>query len=108
MKFLTDGDFSSLKIAPLLLLNFVENAFKHADLTEEDAFISIDISTAENILSLKCTNTFFNEISQEINSSGSGIENAKRRLELAYQWRHSLQIHKTDNTYHLELNLELD
>lgn len=108
VKLLIDGNFSSLKIAPLLLLNFVENAFKHADLTEEDAFISIDISSTKNNLTLKCTNTFFKEPSQKINSSGSGIENAKRRLELAYQGRHSLQVQKTDNTYHLELKLELD
>lgn len=108
VRFLTDGDLSSLKIAPLLLLNFVENAFKHADLTEEDAFISIDISSTNNNLTLSCTNTFFEEPSRKTNSSGSGIENAKRRLELAYPDRHSLHIKMTDNTYHLELKLELD
>lgn len=107
VKFFTNGDLSSLKIAPLLLLNFVENAFKHADLTEEDAFISIEISSTKNILTLSCTNTFFEEPSQKINSSGSGIENAKRRLELAYPERHSLHIKKINNTYHLELKLEL-
>lgn len=108
VKFLTDGDFSSLNIAPLLLLNFVENAFKHADLTDEDAFISIQVSTKETKLTLKCINSFFEDPSLKTNSSGSGIENAKRRLELAYPDRHSLHIKKRENTYHLELKLELD
>lgn len=108
VKFIISGDFSSLKIAPLLLLNFVENTFKHADLTDDNAFISIEISTQAKSLTLVCTNTFFNDGSPKTNSFGSGIENAKRRLELAYPNRHSLHIEKNENTYHLELKLELD
>jgi|AntRauTorckE6833_2_1112554.scaffolds.fasta_scaffold00106_35 sensor histidine kinase YesM len=108
VRFLISGSFTSLKIAPLLLLNFVENAFKHADLTEEDAFTSIEISNIKKEITLKCVNSFFEDPSSKNNSSGSGIENAKRRLQLAYPNRHSLHINKSDNTYHLELKMELD
>lgn len=108
VKFIISGDFSSLKIAPLLLLNFLENAFKHADLTDDDTFISIEISTRGKELRLSCSNSFFEDDSQQIKSSGSGIENAKRRLELVYPDRHSLHIRKNENTYHLKLKLELD
>lgn len=107
LKFSISGDYESLKIAPLLLLNFVENAFKHADLTDDESYISIDLSTRKKQLMLKCANSFFHSDSKT-NSSGSGIENANRRLELAYPKRHSLQIKETDNTYHLKLKLELD
>lgn len=108
VKFALSGDFGSLKISPLLLLNFVENSFKHADLTEDNSFISIGISTKGKQLILKCANSFFGGSTQNEKSSGSGIENAKRRLELSYPDRHYLHIEKSDNTYHLELKLELD
>lgn len=107
VQFLTDGDFSSLKIAPLLLLNFVENAFKHADLTDDKSFISIDLSIQDQQLTLKCSNSFF-QAEKKNNPFGSGIENTKRRLKLAYPDRYSLSIHLNENTYHLELKLELD
>lgn len=107
VNFLIDGDFDSLKIAPLLLLNFVENAFKHADLTDDSSFISIDLSAKGNQLTLKCSNSFFQSGTKN-NSHGSGIENTKRRLELAYPDHYSLTMHTDDNTYHLELKLELD
>lgn len=108
VSFLLSGDFNSLKIAPLLMLNFVENAFKHADLTDEDAFISIDISTHGKELTFKCSNSYFEDSSKQTYSSGSGIDNAIRRLELSYPNRHSLNIKKTAKIYHLELILELD
>lgn len=107
VRYKISGDVNSLKIAPLLLLNFVENTFKHADLTEENAFISINISTQEKALTLTCANSFYDDVSQQSNSFGSGIENAKRRLELAYPDRHSLHIEKEENIYHLKLKLEL-
>ncbi|MAO66494.1 MAG: hypothetical protein CL666_16000 [Balneola sp.] len=108
VKFILSGDFNSYKISPLLLLNFVENSFKHADLTEDNAFISIEISTKGKVLILKCSNSFYGDSSLKDKSSGSGIENAKRRLELSYPDRHYLHIGKSENTYHLELKLELD
>lgn len=107
VKFLIPDDFESLKIAPLLLLNFVENAFKHADLTDDKSFISIDLSIQEKQLTLNCSNSFFQSETKN-NSFGSGIENAKRRLELAYPDSHFLNIQANENTYHLELKLELD
>jgi len=103
-----DGEIGSQKIAPLLLINFIENSFKHADLTEDDAFISIKIMIRKNQLTLSCSNTFFLDSPHTQNGIGSGIENAKRRLELAYPNRHSLEIEKSESTYNLELKLELD
>lgn len=106
--FILDGEISSQKIAPLLLINFIENSFKHADLTDENAFIAIKILVLGKQLTLTCSNTFFIDSPRTLNGVGSGIENAKRRLALAYPNRHSLEIKKSESTYNLELKLELD
>lgn len=106
--FILDGEISSQKIAPLLLINFIENSFKHADLTDENAFIAIKILVQGKQLTLTCSNTFFIDSPRTQNGVGSGIENAKRRLALAYPNRHSLEIKKSESTYNLELKLELD
>lgn len=106
--FVLDGEPDSQKISPLLLLNFIENTFKHADLTQENAFISIKILIRNNDLTLSCSNTFFEDSFDGTNISGSGIDNAKRRLELAYPGRHSLHIEKNEKTYNLKLKMELN
>lgn len=107
VKFIISGDSKSRHIAPLLLLNFVENAFKHADLTEDDAFILIQISTQDQDFTLKCVNSYYSGSSQNSAASGSGLQNAKRRLELAYPNQHTLHIEQNEQTYELELKLEL-
>ncbi|MDR9417546.1 sensor histidine kinase [Gracilimonas sp.] len=99
---------SNQKIAPLLLINFIENTFKHADLSADDSFISIHLSVEQNTLKLKSENTFYENQSDSEKSSGTGFQNAKRRLELAYPGRHSLSTSTNKNTYTLELTMELE
>ncbi len=106
--FSTWGDFSEGEIAPLLLLIFVENCFKHADLTEKEAKIHIELKMEDQQLSLYCKNTIFKEREKTKETSGAGIQNAKRRLELAYKNRYSLKIDERSNFYETELKMELD
>jgi sensor histidine kinase YesM len=108
VKLLLSGNFESKNIAPLLLLNFIENCFKHADLTDEDSFILIELSLRGKELILNNKNTYYNEPTYRTNSHGSGIENARRRLELVYPKKYTLTIQKDESTYHLNLKLELD
>ncbi|WP_428235735.1 sensor histidine kinase [Gracilimonas sp.] len=103
--FSTEGDFSGRKIAPLLLIIFVENCFKHADLTDEEALISIQIKQEAKGLILHCKNTVYEKGNKEEKTSGTGLQNAKRRLDLAYGGSYSLDINQQENLYELTLKL---
>ena len=105
--FKTKGDFSGRKIAPLLLIIFVENCFKHADLTDDQSRIFIELKMENNELFLTCRNTTY-ERTLDKEAAGTGIQNAKRRLELAYENRYTLDIKEEENEYKLRLKLKVD
>jgi hypothetical protein len=105
--FIVEGKTGPKKIAPMLIINFIENSFKHADLTEDDSFISIHLTFQNQFLSMTCKNTFYPDDAKK-KEHGSGLQNAKKRLSLLYPDRHELKISNSGNVYHLELNLELD
>lgn len=107
IQFVIEGNEDSKKIAPMLLINFVENCFKHADLTTDDSFISIHISIQNHALTMSCKNTFYPD-QKTTKAGGSGLENAKKRLSLLYPERHELQISTSGDVYQLILNLQLD
>lgn len=105
--FTTEGDFSNYEIAPLLLIIFVENCFKHGDLTEADARITISLTLVESELILRCRNTFSPNQESPAGTMGTGLQNARRRLELAYENRHTLDIYQTSNEYETILKLKI-
>lgn len=107
VSYTTSGEFSGLKVAPLLLIIFVENCFKHSDLTDDNAFIDINLHVNNGVLSLNCKNTVFRKES-EGSQPRTGIENARRRLKLAYQNRHSLEINEGSDFYETTLKIKLD
>ncbi|MBS1522095.1 MAG: histidine kinase [Bacteroidetes bacterium] len=100
----TDGIF----IAPMLFIPFVENAFKHGITIGRSSNIVILLSVNNNELIFTCTNADHSHV-QKMNgdSSGVGLDNVKRRLELLYPGKHQLQIVKADNQYKVELNINL-
>ena len=78
-------------IAPLLLLPFVENSFKHgAGSTTGEAKIYIDIALADNQLRFSVRNTVDTQASPSIEKGGIGLKNVQRQLELLYSGRYSL------------------
>ncbi|TKG96958.1 hypothetical protein EYV94_00590 [Puteibacter caeruleilacunae] len=85
---------TALTIAPLLLLPFIENAFKHSQVAiEPDAWVSIGISTVNDEIIFHVKNTISNQAPMEIlNNSGIGLENIKNRLELIYPGKYQLEI----------------
>ncbi|WP_421773345.1 sensor histidine kinase [Gracilimonas sp.] len=103
--FSTEGNFSGKHIAPLLLIIFVENCFKHADLTDDDARITIHIKQGEKELTLHCKNSVYKKENRMAESSGTGIQNAKRRLDLVYDGKYSLDINQHKSLYELTLKL---
>lgn len=93
-------------IAPLLLIVFIENAFKHSKLVQSQPVdISITTSVANNRFSMLVKNNYNNRKEQSLR--GIGLTNVKRRLEVLYPNRHELTISRDDTYYTVNLQLEL-
>lgn len=99
------------KIAPMLLIVFVENAFKHLHLDDEKSQVFVSIENDDNSLKFICRNTFDSSVSKygniESGKSGIGLPNVKKRLALMYPDKHQLTINKNDNSYSIQLILDL-
>lgn len=96
------------EIEPMLLIPFVENAIKHGTGFIENAQIDIDLKAKNDILYFTVRNKF-NGNSEEIKdkTSGIGLTNVKRRLNLLYNNNHSLLINKTGGWFSVSLQLNL-
>jgi LytS/YehU family sensor histidine kinase len=98
----------SRKIAPLLLLPFVENCFKHG--TSKfliNPWINLKIELKENILIMKLMNGKEIQQMETPVKSGTGIANVKKRLELLYQDKYELQITDEPEVFVVNLKIEL-
>lgn len=94
-------------IAPLILITFIENAFKHGpDRSRVNAWVEITLGIQHDQLLLKVKNGV-NPEAQAPEIGGLGLENAKRRLALHYPKKHTLQISGTEKTYSIELIINL-
>jgi sensor histidine kinase YesM len=104
-----DGEVGEQKIAPLLLITFLENAFKHgAKGSSENTFIRLDIKMEKNKLSFVVENN--KGIIDEVNTgeyNGLGLENVKRQLELLYPGKHLLNIQDQPDRFSVALQLSL-
>ncbi len=106
LRFTTSGNFSSCYIAPLLLISFIENAFKYGTSNHEKSMITIGISENQNVLFMHVRNSIF-ERPENRNTSSIGISNTRRRLSLLYPGKYSLDAGKKDNIFNVELKIEL-
>ena len=97
------------QIEPMLLIPFVENAFKHGTGQIEGATIDIQLKAENNILQFTVRNKY-NPNTEEIkdHSSGIGLTNVKRRLNLLYGKQHSLLISEKDNWFTVSLQIFLN
>ena len=99
------GDILDKKIAPILLLSFVENAFKHGvENLRDNAFIHIDITSKNKEVLFQIENNFDENTLPE--KSGIEIKNFKRRLALAYPKNHNLIFTNVDSVYNVQLQLK--
>lgn len=96
------------RLEPMLLIPFVENAFKHGTGMIEDAKIDIDLEAEKNVLQFTVSNKY-NPASAEVKdkTSGIGLTNVKRRLNLLYGKEHSLTISTSDNRFIVSLKINL-
>lgn len=105
------GDPSNKHIAPMMLISFVENCFKHAAASTIDELkIIIQVEVTEDAINLFTENSFSKPVESEENTledSGIGLQNVKRRLELLYPDQHSLIIKELKNLYIVNLSIPL-
>jgi sensor histidine kinase YesM len=101
----TDG----LMIAPLLLLPFVENSFKHGASNDiESPFIHIKMDINNEKLFFNVRNSYKPVVGKPENyKEGIGLNNVRRRLELLYPGKHKLEITKGDNVFEVHLVMDL-
>jgi two-component system, LytTR family, sensor kinase len=97
------------EIEPMLLIPFVENAFKHGTGMIENAQIDIDLSALNDRLNFTVKNKY-DPTSVEIRDAagGIGLANVKRRLELLYAGKHNLTISKDNNIFSVSLQIQLN
>jgi len=101
------GNSEGLLIAPFILVPFVENAFKHGTSAIDPINIIIDISLVKNRLDFKVNNNKPAKYFENQLSTGVGIENTRKRLEMIYKKNFTLTILETDNTFEVGLTLLL-
>lgn len=107
LDFSINGTTNGKQIAPLILISFIENAFKHGINAEEDSVIKIKIDITAEELFLNVFNKKVAVHISEENKSGLGVENTRNRLELLYPKRHKLSIYDTEKDYLVELSVVL-
>lgn len=95
------------KIAPLILIPFVENAFKHGpDRSRKNCWVDISLNISNDTLFLRVKNGV-NHQAEKPPIGGLGLQNARRRLDIHYPKCHSLNIEETENSYGIELVIHL-
>lgn len=100
------GDPDGYRIPPMLLIPFIENAFKHGINPEEDSGIVVRINISNDILRMNVRNRLVNA-RPERGSSGKGLANTKARLALLYPGRYELNTSHDEGVYAVLLSLTL-
>ncbi|WP_345200425.1 sensor histidine kinase [Chryseobacterium ginsengisoli] len=100
------GNFESYEIEPLLLLTFVENAFKYADLRKGSLDIKVNLNNG--LLDFDIRNFYENKNYEKSDDSKLGIENTKMKLNLLYPDKYQLDINDNGSEYKVNLKLQLN
>lgn len=102
-----EGDIKDKYIAPLLLLPFLENAFKHGTSEQlEKSWLSMELYAGKNTVHCKIANSK-NE-TELLSKNGIGIRNVKKRLGFIYSGKHELKINDEGNFFVVSLLIELN
>jgi hypothetical protein len=101
-----EGSCEGLAIAPMLLIPFVENAFKHAGKDKVPA-ITVSLFSDRHLIRFEVSNCKQTDVQViEKPFSGVGIENIRRRLDLIYPGRHYLEINEENNQFKIKLEIQ--
>ncbi|MBE9661149.1 histidine kinase [Mucilaginibacter myungsuensis] len=97
------------EIAPMLLIPFIENAYKHGISHQNKSWINVNLYKRDNILHLDVHNSMhpYNENDPERDRSGTGLNNVKQRLQLSYPDKHELVVRENGKEFFIHLSIEL-
>lgn len=104
---LTGDAVAGYRIEPLLLIPFIENAFKYGVDSIEDSFIRIRLKLENESLCFSVQNRVVGKTTTDERNSGIGIKNIRRRLELLYPDRFDLETKEKDGIFYVSLTLKL-
>lgn len=106
-KYEVKGDATAHEIAPLILLPFIENSFKHgASKDRANPSIHIKLDVEPEFLALEVVNSVpVDKNLDEMEREGIGLKNVQRRLELIYPGKHELMIYRGDTLFKVECKI---
>lgn len=96
-----------LKLPPLMLIIFVENAFKHGISYREESFIDIKVRVEDKRLLFSCCNSKPTQVQRTNEKGGMGLQNVRQRLELLYDDDYTLDINDGEKTYEVKLDIPM-
>ena len=96
-----------LKLPPLMLIIFVENAFKHGISYREESFIDIKLRVEDKRLLFSCCNSKPTQVQRTNEKGGMGLQNVRQRLELLYDDDYTLDISDGEKTYEVKLDIPM-
>jgi sensor histidine kinase YesM len=109
VEFFCSPDVKGFSIEPLLLIPFVENAFKHISHSSSRVnFVKLGLSRTNSIFEFRVENSAENGIRTTEPHGGIGLNNVKRRLELLYPRRHELAIADKGDKFIIDLKIKID
>ena len=100
------GDLNNVEIAPMLLVPFIENAYKHGNKNVKSPGIEIKLNVLEGSIDFRVMN--YVNSNPDVNkdeTSGIGLSNVRRRLELIYPLTHELKIHRIEDQHIVNLKI---
>jgi len=102
------GDAGNVIIPPMLLIAFIENAFKHTENKKTENAITINLEIEKHRLVFRCENSFNPNTGMNRGANGLGSELIRKRLTLLYPGKHTLTITNNNEFYKVELILQVE
>ncbi|CAN5618561.1 histidine kinase [soil metagenome] len=97
---------TGIKIAPLLFISLIENAFKHGVSASKESLISITMTCDNNTILFKIENDNFPKKTDDKSGSGIGLQNLEKRLKLLYAGKHNFKAFVEENRFSATLKIE--
>ncbi|SDL26505.1 sensor histidine kinase [Kriegella aquimaris] len=97
---------TNIKIAPLLFISLIENAFKHGVSANSESLISLEMTCQEKTVIFNIENYNFPKENDDKSGSGIGLENLEKRLQLLYPNKHTFQKQLKEGIYSIHLKIE--
>jgi LytS/YehU family sensor histidine kinase len=101
------ADETDSPIEPMLLVPFIENAFKHGGGVVKDPYIDIKLVKSGKLVEFRVENNFSSENQSKDKNTGIGLANVKERLKLLYPGKYTLDISDESGVFRIYLKLDL-